>query len=63
MKLRNDKRSIVGSLVSFFFPDNSAAAAEHAQGPEKQGGPVAGAAVARPPVSVPAQSAKKPGKP
>ncbi|XP_037015165.2 zinc finger CCCH-type antiviral protein 1-like [Artibeus jamaicensis] len=43
--------------------DNSAASAEHAQGPERQGGPVAAAAEARPPVSVPAQSAKKPGKP
>ena len=49
--------------MSFFLLDNSAASAEHAQGPEKQGGPVAGAAVARPPVSVPAQLAKKPGKP
>lgn len=49
--------------MSFFFLDNSAASAERAPGPEKQGGPVAGAAEARPLVSVPAQSAKKPGKP
>nr|XP_008531091.1 PREDICTED: zinc finger CCCH-type antiviral protein 1-like [Equus przewalskii] len=39
--------------------DNSTASAENSQGVEKQGVHVAGAAGASPPVSVPAQSAKK----
>lgn len=45
--------------------DNSASPAEHSQDLEKRGGHVAGAAEARPLVSGPAASAKKPraGKP